>query len=141
MRKMWISAAATCLMGWAVFTCSGRLMAQQSAAAPDVSNQAEPGKRGVAALVQSRVEALNKDLDLTDEQKKKIRPLLKAEFQRIREVQSNTSLSEGQVKRRTMSIRRSTHERIAEILTPEQKAKWQQVRQARHDDSSQSSRE
>jgi hypothetical protein len=71
---------------------------------------------------------LDQQLSLTAEQKTRILPLLKHETERIREVRGNSSLSVGEVRRRTRTIRRGTDQRIADFLTPQQKKQWQEQR-------------
>jgi Spy/CpxP family protein refolding chaperone len=73
------------------------------------------------------LETLNRQLNLTDEEKEKIRLLLKHESERIRDVRSNTSLSPGEVHRRIAMVRRNTRDRITEVLTAKQKQKWQEL--------------
>jgi periplasmic protein CpxP/Spy len=77
-----------------------------------------------------RLERLSQQLNLTDQQRAKIRPVLRHEIERIMQVRSNTSLSQGESQRRIKLIHGDTHQRIGEFLTPEQKKQWQESRQA-----------
>lgn len=81
--------------------------------------------------MQKRLENLSKQLNLTDEQKDKIGPLLRREGERIRDVRQNNSLTQGQAKRRIALIHRETNQHIAQVLTPEQNKQWQQMREER----------
>lgn len=129
MQKYWVRGFVACIASMMVLIAAGALSAQEPSVPPNSPEQRESGNPSRHANGEIRLEDLTKQLNLTATQKKKIRPLLKEEYKRVKQVQSNTSLSEGQVKRRIATIRRSTHERIAEVLTPEQKEKWQGTRQ------------
>jgi Spy/CpxP family protein refolding chaperone len=83
-------------------------------------------------MVERRLENLTQQLNLTSEQKDKIRPLLKHEMERIREIRSNTNLSQGEARQRMEMVRRITRAHIAEILTPEQKKQFQEMREEHH---------
>jgi Spy/CpxP family protein refolding chaperone len=85
-----------------------------------------------ADSVETQLASLTRQLNLTDAQKRKIRPLLKREMRRIKQVESNSSLSEHQVRRRVATIRSNTHDRIGEVLTADQQKKWDSARDERH---------
>ncbi len=131
MRRIWARALAVGLTSMAALAFAGVLAAREPAAPsnPPTEGGTANGKPKPGAMIETRMDALDKQLNLTDEEKEKIRLLLKHEFERIREVRSNTSLSEGEAHRRIAMVRRNTHDRIAEVLTPEQKQKWQEMRQ------------
>ena len=131
MRKCWTRVFAVGLLGVAALAWSGILAAQEPSApsSPPQEETAPTGKPGRGGSVEKRLEKLSQQLNLTDEQKAKIRPLLKREGERIKEVRSNTSLSQGEAQRRIQSIRRDTNQRIREFLTPDQKKQWQEDRQ------------
>ena len=137
MRKIWTTALAVCLMSLATVAVAGVLTPQEPPATSNPSDEAEPGRLGRGRNIEKRLEDLNKQLNLTAQQKGKIRPLLKHEAKRIREVRSNTTLTQAQLRRRIAMIRRTTNQHIAELLTPEQKQKWQDVRQDRRGSSPQ----
>lgn len=106
--------------------------AQQEPSPPsNPPNEGTPGRRGGGGNVDNRLENLSKQLNLTDAQTEKIRPLLKREAERIKEVRDNTSLTQAEARRRIVTIRKNTRQHIAEILTPEQKTQWREMQQER----------
>lgn len=130
--------------GWAVFLTAGLLAVASAVSASTLYSQENPttsapppqesahaGKPGQGGSVGKRLEKLSEELNLNDEQRAKIRPLLKHETERIQEVRSNSSLSQGEAHRRIQLIRRDTNQHIAEFLTPDQKKQWQNDRQER----------
>jgi len=126
MRKFWVAAFVTALMS-AALTGVGK--GQESPAPANPPNEAAAG--GGGGNIQNRFENLSKQLNLTDEQKAKIRPLLKRETERVRDVRQNSSLTQGQARRRIALIRKETNQHIAQILTPEQNKQWQEMREER----------
>ncbi len=127
MRKFWTMALAACLMGVATFAFAGVLAPQEPTAPPNPPHEGGSGTPGHGGNIEKRLESLSKQLNLTDEQREKIRPLLRQEVERIREIRDNTSLTQAEARRRMAIVRRNTREHIAAILTPEQKKQWQEV--------------
>ena len=133
MRKIWITVLAFGLMSMATLAFAGVGAQQESPTPSNPPNEgAGPGgKAGRGGNVENRMERLSRQLNLTDEQKEKIRPLLKHEAERIKEVRGNTSLTQGEARRRIAMIRRNTNQHIAEFLTPDQKKQLQEMREER----------
>ena len=132
MGKIWTMALVVWL-SMATLVFAGALAPQEptnpsNAPNPGGSPNGRPGRGG---NVENRLGNLSKQLNLTHEQREKIRPLLNHEVERIREIRSNTSLTQAEARRRMETARRNTNEHIAEILTPEQKKQWQETRQER----------
>jgi Spy/CpxP family protein refolding chaperone len=114
-------------MGMATLVFAGVLAPQEPTSPPNPPNEGGSGKPGHGANIENRLENLSKQLNLTDEQKEKIRPLLTHEVERIREIRENPSLTQAEARRRMVIARRNTREHIAQILTPEQKKQWQEL--------------
>ena len=131
MQRIWTIALVVCLMSMAKFAFAGGIPQQESASNPPNEGAPSGGRPGRGANLENRLENLSKQLNLTDQQKEKIRPLLRNEAERIKAVRSNTSLTQGEARRRIATIRRNTNQHIAEFLTPEQKKQWQDMRQER----------
>jgi len=133
MRGTWTKVLVAGLMSVATFAFTGRLAAQEPSPPSSPPNQAgaASGRPGRAGNVENRLENLSKLLNLSNEQKEKIRPLLQHEMERMRQVRNNTSLTQGEARQRLETIRRNTNRRIAEILTPEQKKHFQEIREER----------
>jgi Spy/CpxP family protein refolding chaperone len=120
--------AAILALGLLGSACTGIRATQEPSPATQPPNEDTLGNHG-RGYIQYRLDALSKQLSLSNEQKHKIRPLLKREAARIKEVQDNSSLSAGQVRRRIAQIHRETNKHIAQYLTPEQKTQWQATHQ------------
>ncbi len=131
MRKTLTMALAVSLMSLATLAWAGVLAAQAPSApsGPPEQGAAPNGTPGHGGNVEKRLENLSQQLNLSPEQKEKIRPLLRHEAERIRQVRSNTSLTQGEAHQRIAMIRRNTRQRIDALLTPEQKKQWQEMRQ------------
>ncbi len=132
MREMWTRVLAVCLVSMATLGVAG-VWAQQEPPAPNPPGQGGPpnGRPG-GGMIERRLENLTKQLNLTDEQKEKIRPLLRHEMERMREIRSNPGLTQSEARQRMETVRKNTREHIAEVLTPEQKKQWQEMREEHH---------
>jgi Spy/CpxP family protein refolding chaperone len=86
----------------------------------DSTSASDPAMK---AKVQQRLQRMSSELNLTDEQKQKIQPILQSELQQAKSVKDDTSLSPDQKKAKMTDIRQSMRSEIAPILTPEQKVK------------------
>jgi Spy/CpxP family protein refolding chaperone len=81
--------------------------------------------------VDTRIEQLNTSLNLTDEQKKNIRPILEKEGEKFQNMRSQ--MQEGQDRSARMEsfrkIREETDAEIIKILTPEQVKKYKEMQE------------
>jgi Spy/CpxP family protein refolding chaperone len=135
MRKFWTRTLAVCLLSMATLAVAGVWAQQESPTPANPPDEAAPpsgsGRAGRGGNVENRLEMMSKQLNLTDAQKEKIRPILKHEMERMREIRNNTSLSQAEARQRMATVRRNTREHIAEVLTPEQKKQWRETQQER----------
>ncbi len=132
MRRIWTLSLMGCLTIVLSLLLAGVLAAQDSSPATPPDNEEQAGKPQVGEkIVERRLENLSKQLNLTDQQKEKVRPVLMHEVERIKEVRSNGSLTQGEARRRIAMVRRNTNQHILALLTPEQKTQWQEMRQDR----------
>ena len=99
------------------------------AGAPMVSAQ-EPASK---AEVQAKLQKMATELQLTPEQKEKIKPILMEEAPKIQAVKNDTSLAPAQKMMQMRQIREATDAKINPILTPDQQQKLQAMR-AQHRD-------
>src|SRR5712671_2938643 len=74
---------------------------------------------------EQRLKRLTKKLNLTDDQKEKIRPILQDEEKQLTDMESDNTLTAQQKHRKTREIRMSSRSQMDSILTVEQKAKIQ----------------
>jgi hypothetical protein len=75
--------------------------------------------------VASELKRFAGDLNLSDDQKSKLRTALESARERIDEIrQANADVSSADVIAKLKSVRGSARERLTQFLTPEQLAKW-----------------
>jgi Spy/CpxP family protein refolding chaperone len=68
-------------------------------------------------------------LNLTEQQRSQIRPILQQSRQQMQSLRQDTNLTSEQKKEKVKQIREQTHSQIMSLLTPEQQQKWQQMQQ------------
>jgi Spy/CpxP family protein refolding chaperone len=78
---------------------------------------------------QNRLTVIAEKLNLTDEQKAAINPILATEVNDIKAVMQDNSLSKEQKQTKTSDIREASDKKINALLTPEQQAKWAQLKE------------
>ena len=93
--------------------------------------QGEPAKGDRAARAKERLQKMQANLGLTDEQSQKIQAIMTEQREAIKGVKSDTTLTEDQKKDKMKAARADVEAKIAAILTPEQKTKWEQLKKDR----------
>ncbi len=96
--------------------------ALQAQAAP----KEKPAMRG-----RPNVEQIAKDLNLTDDQKAKVKTVLEDQQTKMKALREDKSLSTEDRRAKGKEIREATQSKIKEILTPEQVEKWQKMQHKR----------
>jgi len=76
---------------------------------------------------EQHLQMLSEKLNLTDDQKAKLKPILQDQMQQMKAVREDSSLSEDQKRAKMKSIHESLHDQINAVLTPEQQAKFKQM--------------
>jgi Spy/CpxP family protein refolding chaperone len=76
------------------------------------------------AALQERLKKLSENLNLTDEQKEKLKPIIREQAVKMRELRQNTELSRQDKLAKFKELREDMDKKIEPILTPEQKEKW-----------------
>ena len=84
------------------------------------------GRRG-ANRVAAHLRWLGEQLNLTADQKAKLRPILMQEGQQIRAVRQNSSIPTEQKMEKVKAIHQSYQPQMNAILTPEQQEKYKQL--------------
>jgi protein CpxP len=79
--------------------------------------------------VDQHLRMLSERLNLTDDQKAKVKPILEDQTQQMKAVRADSSLSQEQKRAKMKSIHESSHDQINAVLTPEQQAKFKQMKQ------------
>lgn len=91
--------------------------------------QHQPQQRSPQDVVTERLKNLSSQLNLTDAQKEKIKPILQNEVQQIQTVREDTSLSREQKFTKFREIRDNGMEQIRPLLTDDQQKKLEALRE------------
>jgi len=109
------------LTGMLALGMTGIAMAQENAPQPQGPNQARQGIHGPRSIDQE-LDHLTKDLELTPNQQKQIRPLLEQHHDRIQALfDNNPRLSRGDRGPQIHAISDETYHQIEALLTEHQK--------------------
>lgn len=101
------------------------LNAQDRPARPERSGPGGPGARGGDRL------ATMSELGLTADQKTKVQAIIEEERTSLEALRADTSLTQEARRAKMQEIRQSFAGKIRAALTPEQQAKWAEMRGAR----------
>jgi periplasmic protein CpxP/Spy len=71
-----------------------------------------------------QLERLSKELNLTDDQKAKVKPILEEQTKQMHATQEDSSLTQEQKHDKMKQIHETTNLQISDILTPEQQKKF-----------------
>lgn len=101
--------------------------------------RAEDAPAAPGGQAPNRMEAIAKELQLTDEQQAKLRDIFQGPAEQIKELRANTSLSNEQKMKEFKAIQDKMEPQVKAILTPEQYTKWQAIREKMRGQTPQSS--
>ncbi len=90
-----------------------------------------PQKQARRDQAQRRLQHLSQQLNLTDDQKEKLRPIIQDEVQQMKSVHDDSSLTQQQRHRKMRQIHESFRPQIEAVLTPEQKQKLEMMQRDR----------
>jgi periplasmic protein CpxP/Spy len=82
---------------------------------------------------EQRLAMLSQKLNLTDDQKAQIKPLLEDQHKQMMALREDTSLSREQKRAKFQEIRKQTSEKMNSILSPDQQKQLKEMRQKRHE--------
>ena len=102
-------------------------MAAEKVKKVDKSSKVE--HRLTGERVKQRMAELGEKLNLTEEQKKAIRPIVEKEIKELGAVKNDASLSKEQKLEKMKTIRQTSQEDMKKILTPEQQVKLAEVKE------------
>jgi protein CpxP len=125
MPKIWVRIMAACVLSGLAGIGQDMVAGQGASGAPPTAQQARPARGRVERQLQRMGERLN----LTEEQKAKIRPILQNRNQQLEDLRAKSSLPQGMARAKAREIRRSARQQIDQILTPEQRDKQKVMRQ------------
>ena len=109
------------LIGTLALGMTGIATAQENAPQPKEQNQARQGIHGPRSIDQE-LDHLTKDLELTPNQRKQVRPLLEQHHDRIQALlDKNPNLSRQDLGPQIHAISDETHHQIEALLTEHQK--------------------
>ncbi len=91
---------------------------------PKVEKEQAKGRGEMGERIKERIDELSKKLELTEQQKKDVKPIFENEMKEMRTLRGDLSLTPEQRREKTKAIRQTTKESINKILTPEQQKKF-----------------
>ena len=131
MRKVIFTALTLALLSFV----PAALQAQDTAPAPS-DQQAQKQPPSPEQRVDRMLDRMTQNLNLSDDQRAKIRPILLDQAQQMRALRDDTSLSPQDRRAKVRAIRHATRQKVDQILTAEQQAKrrenWQKARGRRN---------
>lgn len=118
---------------WSILTLllvltTGLLLIGQDAA-PQSPQTSQTPMGSTAASPDAHFQMLSEKLNLTDEQKTKLKPMFEQQGQQLKAVKDDTALSQEQKKTKMKSIHESFSDQINAVLTPEQQTKFKEMKQ------------
>ena len=116
---------------FATFALAGMLNLQPFLRAAETTAATPPVKDERGAAVRERMQTVAKELALTDDQKQQLKPILQAEAEKLKALRDDQSLTRPEKVEKLKTIREELLPQLMEILTPEQLAKWQKLREER----------
>lgn len=123
--KLMIAASMLLVSGIAYSQMSGQSGQQMPPSQP--SQQAQPPAASQATPsneVQDALTRISTELNLTEDQKGKLKPILENELSQLVGLRNDTSMSTDVKQTKAKAIHESANTQISAILTPEQQQKW-----------------
>ena len=105
-------------------TCS--FSAGQTSAAPQTSPQSHEAMG--APSPEAHLQMLSEKLNLTEDQKAKLKPIFQDQEQQLKAVHDDSSLTPEQKAAKKKAIHEATHDKINAVLTPEQQEKFKEMK-------------
>ncbi|HZU43125.1 MAG TPA: hypothetical protein VE994_10665 [Terriglobales bacterium] len=122
--KRWLLAAAMLLLSVAVFA---QTPAPQDQGAEEGGHQAASMRRHMDP--QQQLDHLSKQLNLNDDQKQKVKPLLDQQAEQMQSLRQDTSLSQQDRRAKFQEIHQSTMSQIRSLLDEKQQKKFDKMMQ------------
>jgi hypothetical protein len=98
--------------------------------APTAQEHGAMGGPAMAAMTpESRLKMLTEKLNLTDDQQAKLKPILEDQSKQMKAIHDDASLVPADKQAKMKEAHDSSIEKINAVLTPDQQAKWKQMRQ------------
>jgi Spy/CpxP family protein refolding chaperone len=109
-----------------VVLASCLLLAGQTNAAPQTSPQGHEAMG--ATSPDTRLQMLSEKLNLTEDQKAKLKPIFEEQAKQMKAVRDDASLTPEQKAAKKKAIHEATHDQINAMLTPEQQEKFKEMK-------------
>lgn len=98
--------------------------------APAAQEHGAMGGSTMGAMTpEARLKMLTEKLNLTEDQQAKLKPILEDESKQMKAVHDDTSLAPADKQTKMKELHESFGEKINAVLTPDQQAKWKQMKQ------------
>lgn len=110
-----------------VVLATGLFLAGQTNAAPQTPPQGREAM-GAATSPDAHLQMLSEKLNLTEDQKEKVKPILQDQAQQMKAIHNDPSLTSEQKAAKKKAIHETTHDQINAVLTPEQQEKFKQMK-------------
>jgi periplasmic protein CpxP/Spy len=132
----------TCILFFACFSLQALAQSTPDQAASQASSAASQAKDDASqamgdtdakAKVQAKLQQLSSELNLTDDQKTQLKPVLQGEFKQLKAVHDDSSLSADQKQSKMTEIHEGAKSQINSILTPEQQKKLAEMKESHED--------
>jgi Spy/CpxP family protein refolding chaperone len=98
---------------------------------PAPSNPPPSAPAGKPEKPRDRLQKMKTDLGLTDDQAAKVGQIMQDNRGAMREIKDDPSLTKEQKMEKAKQLRAGVDAKMAAILTPEQKAKWDEMKKNR----------
>ncbi len=102
------------------------LMVYPIAVAQTAGKDIKPSKPAYQRV--RRWEAIARWLNLTDDQKAKIKSIWQNAREQAQKIRNDNSLKPEEKRARLRELRRNTRQEVSSVLTPEQRTKWERLR-------------
>jgi periplasmic protein CpxP/Spy len=109
-----------------IVLATGLFLAGQTTAAPQTSPQGHEAMS--ASSADAHLQMLSEKLNLTDDQKAKLKPIFEDQGQQLKAVQEDASLTPDQKAAKKKAIHEKGHDQINAVLTPEQQEKFKEMK-------------
>jgi len=91
--------------------------------------QGGPPPGGMAMSPEQRLQHMTKQLNLSEDQQQKIKPILEQESQQMQALRADSAMSQQDRHSKMMEIRQNSMSQIMPILNPDQQKKWEEMQQ------------
>jgi Spy/CpxP family protein refolding chaperone len=106
---------------------TGLVLAGQNSA-PQTPKQGHEAMGAAASGPDAHLQMLTEKLNLTDEQRTKLKTILQDQAQQLKAVHDDAALTPEQKTAKMKSIHASFHDQVNAVLTPEQQAKLKEMK-------------